>query len=533
MSFFYRCRPLLGGPAVFLALAGPLIAQPTGEKPDRFAYKGDVFFQGFHLERDLPLSRQTSAVCRTGRTAAAVVVPAESDSSVATVPTRCQEEEDFFRMRFRLNLAFRPSQYAEILYGLEVGYLTFGRENKDAAGNTIPYGPGSGGRGAERTNLETRELMLRLHDPADVLSLYLGVFSFGTPKGIVAATSGGGLKFTADLPRFSSSMEAIYIRAIDNSRVDDDSNGYSDRNFAGVNAGTLSWKFSGIRALRSELYGAFYYDNDPSLSDPTERNRETSRVVWGGLFLQWQSGRWRVIAHGIGNGGSFERPYAHDVPEAYWLGLAPELQSIDNQRIALEATGVARPLRRRYRIDARAGQVELGFRVSDRVEIVGEAGGASGRVPEDVEPDGAQAGLRSDQFRTIGAFQLSDIGIDSSGGYSTIVLGRLTGISFRSAALRAQLTSAIEAELSVYVYDLVHTPTIARNRFYREREDIERSTNYFGQEVNLKGIWRPFSDFQLEGRLALFDAGAGYKILRDVEYGDRIFEASVSLSQKF
>ena len=517
---------------LFFATSLPLAAQ-QGSAPERFSYTGDVFFQGFFLARDLPLVRQTAPVCRTGLTAARAVVPAGSATSVSTVPARCREEEDFYRLRFRLNMVVRPSPYADIVYGLEVGYLTFGRENKDGTGTTIDYGPGSGGRGAGRTNLETRELLLRLHDKADSLSLNMGVLNFGTPKGIVAATSGGGLKFNADLTKISSSLEAVYVRAIDNSRIDDDSNGYSDRNFAEVSAGTFSWKYSGIRSLRTDLYGAFYSDSDPSANDPTEKERETSRTGWGGLFVQWTSGRWKAVLHGIANKGYFERPFAFSPTEQTWARASPELTAINDQRIALEAAGTTNVLRRRYLIDAKAGQAEISVRVTDRLEVIGEAAGASGRFPSDVEPDGNAAALRKDQFRTFGAFQMSDLALDSSGGYSAISNGRLTGTFVRSLGLKAQLSSTLEGQLTYYSIELIHTPTIERNQFYSRYRQIGRSSNYFGQELDVRLAWRAFADFQVEGRAALFDAGAAYKIVRDVEYGDRLFEASIAVSQKF
>ena len=533
---FAAAALLLPAAVTLVPVTDPLEAQPAaqqGAQPDRFKYNGDVFFQGFFLARDLPLVRQTDAVCRTGRTVTQAVVPAGSSASLATAEAKCREEEDFYRMRLRLNMAFRPSPYAEILYGLEVGYLTFGRENKDAAGNTIDYGPGSGGRGAGKTNLETRELLLRLHDAADALSVNVGVLNFGTPKGIVAASSGGGVKINADFTKVNSQLEAVYVRSIDNSRVDDDSNGYSDRNFAEVNAGTFSWKYTGIQSLRSDLYGAFYSDKDPSANDPTEKNRETSRVVWGGLFLQWHLGRWKAILHGIANAGTFERPFGLSPSESVWVRSSPELKSLDDQRAALESVGAAPTLRRRYAIDARAGQAEVSFRLTDLVEIIGEVAGASGRVSDDVEPDGGRAAFRPDQFRTFGAFQMSDIGVDSSSGYSTITNGRLTGLFVRSLGIKGQLSTTLEGQLTYYSMELIHTPTIDRNQFYRRNQEIEKARNYFGQELNLRLAWRAFADFQVEGRLALFDAGAGYKILRDVEYGDRLFEASLAVSQKF
>ena len=58
-------------------------------------------------------------------------------------------------------------------------------------------------------------------------------------------------------------------------------------------------------------------------------------------------------------------------------------------------------------------------------------------------------------------------------------------------------------------------------------------TNDLGQELNHKLAWQPFSDLVLDCVVAAFDAGRGYKIMRDVEYGDRALELSFSMKQSF
>ncbi|HNE21541.1 MAG TPA: hypothetical protein PLG78_00135, partial [Leptospiraceae bacterium] len=239
----------------------PLHAQESSTPiADRFSYRGDMFIRGIYLARDLPLKSQSY-----------------------NTTSRNREEQDFYSARLRLDLAFRASQYVDVLYGLEVGELTFGRDNASRAG------PGSGGKGAGAANLETRELILKFRNYPESLSFSAGILNFDTPRGLVTGTSGAGAKFSAEMRALHSSVDAYYIRSEDNSTLDGDSNGFSDSNFRNVNMGLISWKFSGIPGMRSEFYGMYRQDDDPSLT--AGDSGETSRVYWGGIFTQYKAGQ--------------------------------------------------------------------------------------------------------------------------------------------------------------------------------------------------------------------------------------------------
>ncbi|HNL00122.1 MAG TPA: hypothetical protein PKJ30_03375, partial [Leptospiraceae bacterium] len=187
----------------------PLHAQESSTPiADRFSYRGDMFIRGIYLARDLPLKSQSY-----------------------NTTSRNREEQDFYSARLRLDLAFRASQYVDVLYGLEVGELTFGRDNASRAG------PGSGGKGAGAANLETRELILKFRNYPESLSFSAGILNFDTPRGLVTGTSGAGAKFSAEMRALHSSVDAYYIRSEDNSTLDGDSNGFSDSNFRNVNMG--------------------------------------------------------------------------------------------------------------------------------------------------------------------------------------------------------------------------------------------------------------------------------------------------------
>lgn len=505
--------------SVFFSFPG--IARAVDDSlTEKFDYRGDAFFQGFYLARDLPLDRTADPVCPG------------PESAQAGIRSRCREEEDFYRLRLRVRFSFRPSDYVDILYHMEVGFLTFGRDTNNGH-VTQTAGPNTGGRGGDRANLETQELILKFKNKVDTLSLSLGLFGFGTPSGIVLATSGAGAWFKKDLSDWNSRFEGVYIRSIDNSRIDDDSNGYSDDNFSDIHLGVINWKFSGIPRLHSELYGVYRRDDDPSAGDPTDDDRETSRIYWAGLYLKYTSGRWSFLLHGIINRGSFHRPFAIDAPEVYWLSTLSPLD-IFYQQYQDSVTFFGQPeQRKKYPVDARAGEAKISYQATDTLEISTAAAAGSGRLDDDAY--GRPPDLKPDYFRTAGSsgYQFSDIAVDSSGGYTLISGGRLTGIYERGLIVKTQLLSTVEGEIGYFCVKLIHTPTIDDNVHYRRYLNAERSDTYFGDEWNFKLTWRIFSDLTFQARAGIFNAGVAYKVLHDAEYGDRILETAFSVEQKF
>lgn len=455
----------------WILLSSSLFAQQTPSLSDRFSFSGDMLVRGFYLARDLPL-RSTSL----------------------NTTTRTREEQDLLSMRLQMDFAFRASPYVDILYGIEVGELTFGRDNSSQSG------PGSGGKGGGATNLETREAFMKLRNNPESMSLSAGILSFNTPRGLVMASSGGGAKGSLDLNSLHSGIETYYIRAEDNSTIDGDSNGFSDTNFNDVNLGLFAWKFSGLRGLRTELYGV--YRQDDNTSGTSDKN-ETSRVYWGGLFAQWKFGSFGMVLHGVGNWGRFWRPGS----------------PVFN-------------IRDRYTINAGAGQYEVSWQFTDEVQVVLSGAGASGRLGK--EPDGSLPEFRTDQFRTASSgFQFTDIALDSSGGYTILSGGRLTGMIARGIQIKSTIFGSLQADLGAYVFTLYRKPVPDFNAFYTSFPAMRKRDARFGTEYNARLGMQVLGDLKLEARFAYFDAMDGYKIVYDTLYGDDIAEVQFSASHKF
>ncbi len=539
-------------------MVGPLIAQE--EEKDFFDFAGNMFVQSFYLARDLPLERPEDTGRSVDRQNQPVCPGPDPNPGVAANDTtsRCREEEDFTRMRMRVDFALQPSQYVDILYGLEVGYIEFGRESGTS-------GPGSGGKGAGRTNLETRQMIMRIHNQKDTLAGQVGVYSLSTPEGMVLASSGAGVRFNWDLRSRASRFEANGIRAEDNSKIDDDSNGFSDDNFKDIYLATGSWNYSGISWLDATLYGVYRGDDDPAEDD--KDGRETSRVYWLGLFGKFTISRWRVTLHGIVNQGRFERPDRQEYLSEPERLVAQRVMRNSGFRIHPEtdilapldpATGTYRALpRHKYRLKAHAAHAELGYKATNRLELIGAAAGGSGR-PGRVEPDRKSTFTREDQFRRAsGGFQFSEIGVDSSGGYS---LFSLTGTVAGGAALVYDLDAPIQLRVGYFYMEAYRSPVMDYNLYHTrypfylrwairddgrvelERDDrilfsshpgLRSDSKYLGHEWNAKLTWRIFSDLTFQATAAVFTAGDGYRALRDVQYGSSIGEAAFSLRQTF
>lgn len=567
---------------LFLTSAGLLYGQDISLE-DRFDYKGDMYMQGFYLNRDLPLVRPDE-LKRTNALGEAVEFPHEHICSMpeyyarevdAAAGSRCREEEDYYQTRLRLKMAFRPSMYADILYGVEVGYLTWGRESDT-------YGPGSGGKGTGRTNLETQNLVFLLHNSNNTASVGTGIFWYSAPRGLVFANSGAGAKFDVSVPSISSRFDGVWFKAEDNSRIDDDSNGFSDDNFQDVDVGMVKWKMDWFEDIRPELY--VVYRRDKRI-DATDRY-ETSRLFWAGLYITYTGGPFKIMFHAVGNGGQFERPETLDEMPVYqrmlvshaltkrnleysyedpprelenvfalirWDdGSAPEYGTLSDDVYYKELP------RKRQNVAAGAGEMEFSYRVSDFVSVNALFAGGSGRLG--LEPDGSLNDYRTDQFRTAGSsYQLTDITVDVSGGYSIFSGGQLTGINVSGASVDWNIVESLKFELGYYYIQLNHPPVMMYNTFYTKypfyirqsldeeghltlEEDYEtafvghpgvRSEDLkLGTELNLRMTWRVWPGFTMKSRLAWFNAGDGYRAWKDVEYGEDIYEFAVSINQE-
>lgn len=509
---------------VFIFSAPALYSQ-RAENLEEFDYNGDLFLRGFYLGSDLPRERQTQRVCPDPITQAEERAQAEADRAAGndvtySDPSKCKEETDFYTIRFRLNMSLRPSEYVDIMYGLEVGDITFGESTSDT-------GPGTGGQGSGAANLETRELRVNIHNRAKTVAFQAGVFPFSTPSGLVVANSGAGFQFSYDTQFLRSEFDLYYFRKEDQSRNDIDSNGFNDENYKDVHLGLFTWKFSGLTWLRSEAYGV--YRADRVEFDENNNYKDTSQLYWGGLFLQFRFGRFNMMIHGVGNWGEVYT-MNRELPRIDLLEISnPELVTLfENAQDNAELTGT----RQAHEINAGAGEASITYQFTNRLEFGAVATGASGR--RGLEPDGTSSDYRPDQWRDAGrAYQFSEIAIDSNGGYSLFELGDLTGLVAKGIKGTYQLTQTVEMELAYYTIETFRTPVIDYNQFFTRLQHGKSPSSYIGEEVNLIMNWRPAADLTISIRGSYFDAGDGYKILNDVEYGDDAGEFQVSLLQRF
>ncbi|MCB1324637.1 MAG: hypothetical protein H7A21_00180 [Spirochaetales bacterium] len=521
-------------------LAQPLLAQTPVTEDQRFNFSGSIFSRAIFLARDLPLpSAPTTSGTRRSEQGYAEYYACQINPGNCPDPSREKEQQDFYSIRLRVDASYRLSPIADVLYGLEIGEIVFGRDERDRSG------PGTGGQGSGRTNIETRQLMLLFHTarpdssqiaagqapPSFRAALRIGVFPVSSPEGLVLAASGAGIRFDLEADDIDSKFRGIYIRSIDNAQIDSDSNGFSDENFSNINLGFVQWEWSRYRAFNPILYGLYRQDDDPSTADLTDTVRETSRVYWGGLYLKFTFGPVGLILHGVGNWGRFHRPLSSD-PD---LAAAAADATDPLQGFITEA--VKPPLRRQYRINAGAGQVELSYKISDDLELFLRGAGGSGRIPGDTEPDGSSVEFRPDQFRVANSgFQITEIAVGSSGGYGFLPGGRLTGIVATGLVAKYNFSIFARAfvfELGFFNIDAYRTPTIDYNTSYTRTFNQNHPTNYLGSEWNTGLTWDVYADLTLDLRGAWFDAGSGYKTLLDSRYGDDIYEGQFSITHKF
>ena len=189
-------------------------------------------------------------------------------------------------------------------------------------------------------------------------------------------------------------------------------------------------------------------------------------------------------------------------------------------------------VRDRYTINAGAGQYEISWQFLDELQVAVAGAGASGRLGR--EPDGSLPEYRTDQFRTANSgFQFTDITLDSSGGYTILGGGRLTGIVAHGIQIRSTIFGKLQADAGAYLFTLYRKPVPDFNAYYARFPALHRRDRRLGTEYNARLGLQVLGDLKLEGRFAYFDAMDGYRIVYDTLYGDDIAEMQVSVSHKF
>lgn len=493
-----------------------------------------MLVRGFYTSRDLPLERVQSEPCPN---------PAEAGKA-GSVQSPCKEAKDYYTARFRLNLVFTPNAFTDIYYGLEVGDITFGQDNAAVTG------PGSGGKGSGAVNLETREMRLRFHNESGTLYFDSGVFPVGSPAGLVLATSGAGFRLVGEVKSLYSSFQLVYLRQADDSIKDGDQNGYSDESYKDVNLLYANWRFFGFQHWNVDSYAI--YKRDPVEYDDAGALRDISQLYWAGSQVRYTKGGFSFMLHGVINAGVVSSttdietsgtsnqlyiPSFTNDGNVLWTGtdsvaLRKASSSWEAFRLALiEEARLAFPSsRRRYPVRSGAAQFEVSYRISDGTTLSLSGAGASGRL--NAETDGRTQSYRKDRFFTAGpAFQFTEIALDTSGGYTIFANGELTGLRAYKLEWKQKFTSAIEGRTSYTNIRSAHGLDGSYNQFYGWWKGPPSSD--LGSEWNVVVDWRPFAQFVLTAKAAIFLPGRGYRFLMDAEHGSAIREYSLYLLQRF
>lgn len=517
--------------AISLSVPVSVFAQ-SAEK--RFNYNGDMLVRGFFTSRDLPLERVTKEPCPN---------PAEAGKAGA-VQSPCQEAKDFYTARFRLNMIFTPNAYADIYYGLEVGDITFGQDRSSKTG------PGSGGKGADAVNLETREMRLRFHNEDRTIHFDSGLFPVGSPAGLVLATSGAGFRLESEAKSLYSSFQLVYLRQSDDSIKDGDQNGYNDDTFKDVNLLYGNWRFFGFQDWNFDSYAI--YRRDPTEYDDSGNLRDTSQLYWAGSQVRYTKGDFSLMLHGVANAGivlsttdretsgsnnKFYQPSITNDGNILWtatdsVDLRKASSIYESERLTLieEARNAFPASRRRYPVRSGAAQFEMSYRVADGTTVSLSGAGASGRL--NAETDGTSQAYRTDRFFTAGsAFQFTEIALDTSGGYTIFRNGELTGLRAYKLEWKQKFTTTIEGRTSYTHIRSAHGLDGQYNQFYGWWKGPPSSD--IGNEWNVVVDWRPFAQFVLTAKAAIFLPGRGYRFLQDAEHGSAIREYSIYLLQRF
>ncbi|GIX41727.1 MAG: hypothetical protein KatS3mg129_1460 [Leptospiraceae bacterium] len=387
---------------VFLFWKIPIFAQET---LSNLLYDGDILLRSFFLSRDILTKKQILESCPN---------PVEVYENPSTTPnTKCKEKRDEHKIRFRLNLLFSPNAFTEVYYGLEVGDVTFGKEKNQ-------NGPESGGSGSGATNIETRELRLSIHNQIKTTLFDIGIFPYSTPDGLVLATSGAGIKFRHEFKELNSLLETVYFKLQDNSFIDNDSNGFSDENYKDVELISTSYKIFRFSDVIPQFY--FVYKRDPVEKDENNNPKDTFQYYWSGIYFQYSYKNWNIYFNLVNLQGYLLSETKIIENDSFLKTYFPDIYNIiQNQNNAFPKS------RRKYPKNAYAGNLEISYRPLNDLKISYVLTGATGRAG--LNNDGTVTDYNKDQYKSAGgSFQFSEIGVDTSGGYSLLNIDKLSGM---------------------------------------------------------------------------------------------------------
>lgn len=192
------------------------------------------------------------------------------------------EQQNFFDTRMRLKFTASRGNTLSLNTQFEIGDLTFG---------------GNGAQlGNDGVNVETKWLYLEWTPPALPLTFRGGLFSEVTPKSLVLSNDVAGLKAVYSPFGGAVTMSFDYIKAIDNSRNDIDSDGLLDDDFNDRDIFYVRTDISKFQPFVFGVYGLAEIDNtqDSPVAANTERD-----VYWVAGYLKGQISRVSFSIDGV------------------------------------------------------------------------------------------------------------------------------------------------------------------------------------------------------------------------------------------
>jgi hypothetical protein len=507
----------------FLLPLHSILSDPAGS-PTKINYNGNIRTRGFLLGKDFLTERQTPTTPYNRETfieeESIKVLNKVNDEIQARIKgepstvTPSKEKLNFYDAWILMNIDYMISENLDALWGFRAGNIVLGgrpqsRTNLDAP---LVMGPGSGGQmGLGETagvNVQTTFLYMNFKVPSYLMSFRLGIQLFTSVRGRVIYTRGGGASFNKDYTKYKMSLQGGWIRSKERTFVDRDANSYADKYYMSTNVYFLKLKNDYLGWYKNEIYTYYYQD-----TDYTDANREHGYLGWVGFFNEFTLQKYNLVLHGI-----------------YNYGKLRTARAINDDKGKLVFTAMDR-----HYIKGGLADVELSYRIDNNTTVGFLGMAATGRPGN--EQDGVSSSLRGNGFKSLyPGFTISNMAIDWIGGYALFATGSfnapLTGMIEAGTYLNFLLFEKLQTTVGYYRLYSFKSPHIENNRYFNEA-NFRRTSNYFGQEVNLNFRLPVFSGFQLTFRSGYLIPGDGYRAYIDSLYGSYIKEAFLSADSFF
>ncbi|MCA8923859.1 MAG: hypothetical protein KDD82_18760 [Planctomycetes bacterium] len=418
------------------ALLGACLAWADDESLD-YAASGSLRVRGFSL-RSRTLDRDLDPTTRLSLRLSG------DDELDAT--------QHFLDTRLRLQLRVTAYDQVSAHLAIEVGDITFGVAKQ------------GGALGTDGVVFENKNLYLEWHPTRYSFTLRAGLYPRESdPYGLVLSDDVAGLHGEVELLGTGTELYADFIKAVENSRVDLDSDGIPDNDYNDRTVFLAGVRSRALGLLDLEGFGIADIDN--TQDSPVAANVERD-VYWGGLSASVRVGPARLSSTGIYAGGKRSQPGS---PGVRIRGFA-----VDN-RLTLS----------------------LPFFTLEAIFAW-----ASGRDPSRTSTNTA--------FPTIAPFYGASGIVYSNFGGLNATGSNLSGTAHTTLKLRSSPTDGLDIE-AVFLW-----------AWYTSDRDVSQNVNRFnadardlGFEADLNVTYEIAPGFKTFARGSLFFPGHGYVVQRD------------------